>query len=89
MLPIMIAVVALLLVSQFFLYKNKPSAPTGGKPPEPATSAPATTPEAAVSPTESASAPGAAPVKTAAAESETVVENELYRIVFTNREQVI
>ena len=85
MLPIMIAVVALLLVSQFFLYKNKPNAPAAGKPPEPATSAPATTPEAAVSPTESASAPGAAPVKTAAAESETIVENELYRIVFTNR----
>jgi len=81
--PIMIAVFALLLVSQFFLFKNKPNAPAGiqqaqtVKAPEPATSA-ASTPE-------QPSVAGTTPVAAASAETETVVENDLYRIVFTNR----
>ena len=85
MLPVMVAVFALLLVSQFFLYKNKPAAPASPKlaTADSATQA-ATATAAAVSP-EPAAAPGAVPAKTAAAETETVVENDLYRVVFTNR----
>ncbi len=85
MMPIMIAVFALLLVSQFFLFKNKPNTPAGTKPAQTTTA-----PEVAAN-NDLASAPelpavaGATPVAAASAETETVVENDLYRIVFTNR----
>jgi YidC/Oxa1 family membrane protein insertase len=86
MLPVMIAVFGLLLVSQYVLFKNKPNTP----PSKPATQAAKTTPEAAAPITEAAvsEAPATSPstpAKAAAAEVETVVENDLYRIVFTNR----
>jgi YidC/Oxa1 family membrane protein insertase len=84
MMPVMVAVFALLLISQFILYKNKANSPNN-----PAATKPAQSQQAAESPGASAveEAPPAAavPAKGAAAESETVVENELYRIVFTNR----
>jgi len=85
MMPIMIAVFGLLLASQFFLAKNKTNTPPPtqqaqtAKAPE---AQPAVSPEAA--PEQPASA-SATPVAAASAETETVVENELYRIVFTNR----
>lgn len=87
MLPVMIAVFALLLVSQYFLFKNKPNT-TGNRPTQTAES-PAKGPESAATPAaaarETTSSATAAPAKAAAAESETVIDNDLYRIVFTNR----
>jgi YidC/Oxa1 family membrane protein insertase len=86
MMPIMIAVFGLLLASQFFLSKNKTNTPPAtqqaqtakGPEAQPAAVSPDATPE------QPASA-GATPVAAASAETETVVENDLYRIVFTNR----
>src|SRR6516165_3025642 len=87
MLPVMIAVFALLLVSQYFLFKNKPNT-TGNRPTQTAESS-ANGPESAATPAaaapETTSSTTAAPAKAAAAESETVIDNDLYRIVFTNR----
>ena len=85
MLPVMVAVFALLLVSQFILFKNKPTPPAGGKPAPTATAPTEETSSAPAWAPESPATPNAAPVTTAAAESETVVENGLYRVVFTNR----
>ncbi len=85
MMPIMVAVFALLLISQFFLYKNKPKTPAGANPAQ-TTTAPAAEKAAEPAPSAEPAAPAsAAPVKAAASETETVVENDLYRIVFTNR----
>jgi YidC/Oxa1 family membrane protein insertase len=87
MLPVMIAVFALLLVSQYFLFKNKQNTPANrtaqttespAKGPESAATSSETTPETVTS-------AASTPAKAAANESETVVENDLYRIVFTNR----
>jgi YidC/Oxa1 family membrane protein insertase len=87
MLPVMIAVFALLLVSQYFLFKNKQNTPPArsgqtaestAKPPETAAPSVGTAPEATTT-------ARAVPAKAAATESETVVENDLYRITFTNR----
>jgi YidC/Oxa1 family membrane protein insertase len=79
MLPVLIAAFGLLLASQFFLFKNKQTPPASNPPAQtakaPETAAPA--PEAATS--------ASTPATAAAAETETVVENTLYRIVFTNR----
>jgi len=86
MLPIMIAVFALLLGSQYFLFKNKPTTATKPQPSQTATApaeAAATTPSAVSA--APAATPFAIPVTAAAAETETVVENDLYRIVFTNK----
>jgi YidC/Oxa1 family membrane protein insertase len=84
MMPVMIAVFALLLGSQYFLYKNKPNPAAK---PQPAQTTESTAPAGAAtaSPTEPAATPAPAGVKTAEAETETVVENDLYRIVFTNK----
>ena len=90
MMPIMIAVFGLLLASQFFLTKNKQNTPPATQQTQ-AVKAPEASPAAApaVVPQEPASASAApastTPVAAAAAETETVVENDLYRIVFTNR----
>ena len=84
MLLIMMAAFALILIVQFFFLK-KPATPPPDQPGQTAT-APAPSGSA---PTTAANAetPVAAstPAKAAANESESVVENDLYRIVFTNR----
>ena len=84
MMPVMIAVFALLLGSQYFLYRNKPNSATKPQPAQ-ATAPTAPAGSASASPTQPAAQPASAAVKTAAAETETVVENDLYRIVFTNK----
>jgi YidC/Oxa1 family membrane protein insertase len=83
MLLVMVAAFALILISQFLFFKNKPNATPGTQPAKTANAtgaAPVATAEAGVE----APAPSSAPAKAAAAETETVVENDLYRIVFTN-----
>src|SRR5215472_18320917 len=88
MLSVMVAVFALLLVSQFFLFKNKPK--PSSNPAESTTTqqqkVPESAPLAAANQAPTAAAPAAtSPAKMASSETETVVENEVYRIVFTNR----
>ena len=78
---ILVATFALILVGQFFLSKNKPK-PTPSTEPTQTVTAPAVAAPAAAS--EAPASPIAAPVKAASTEVETVVENDLYRIVFTN-----
>jgi YidC/Oxa1 family membrane protein insertase len=83
MLLIMMAAFALILILQFFFLK-KPTLPTTpqGQPPQTATA-----PERAPAASGNVEAPAtrSTPAKAAAAETQTVVENDLYRIVFTNR----
>ena len=83
MLLIMMAAFALILIVQFFFLK-KPTPPTTPQSPPAET---ATPPEQAPARTGNVEAPAAAstPAKTAAGETQTVVENDLYRIAFTNR----
>jgi YidC/Oxa1 family membrane protein insertase len=85
MLPVMVAVFALILVSQFILFKNKPGATPGAQSSQTVKAPEAAAPEGAVTSGEPAPTPGATPATAASAETETVVENDLYRIVFTNR----
>jgi YidC/Oxa1 family membrane protein insertase len=87
MLLIMMAAFALILIVQFVFLK-KPTPPTA--PPQNQPAQTATTPEqapAGSAATTNAETPAATsiPAKAAAAEAETLVENDLYRIVFTNR----
>ncbi len=84
MLLVMMAAFALILIVQFVFLKNKPTVPPG-KPAQTAT-APAkpSTASAGVESPAPASASQAA-AQAASTEAETVVENELYRIVFTNK----
>ncbi|MDR3739497.1 MAG: membrane protein insertase YidC [Terracidiphilus sp.] len=72
---------ALLLAFQFFKPKQEP--PTTQQQAQQQAAQPAAPGTASVSP--ASSAPAAIPAISAAAETETTVENELYRIVFTNR----
>ena len=82
MLLIMMAAFALILIVQFFFLK-KPTPPTTPQSPPAQT---ATAAEQAPARTANVEAPAAStPAKAAAAETQTVVENDLYRIVFTNR----
>ena len=82
MLLIMMAAFALILIVQFFFLK-KPTPPTTPQSPPAQT---ATAPQQAPARTANVEAPAAStPAKAAAAETQTVVENDLYRIVFTNR----
>jgi len=87
MLLIMMAAFALILIVQFFFLK-KPTPPT--TPPQHQPTQTASAPEqkpAATSAPATAETPAAASAsaKAAAAEAEIVVDNDLYRIVFTNR----
>ena len=84
MLLVMVAAFALILVSQFLFFKNKPNTPSAGQTSQTAKVPAATAPAVAAATPETAPSAGATPVKTATAEVETVVENDLYRIVFTN-----
>jgi len=82
MLLIMMAAFALILIVQFFFLK-KPTPPTT---PESHPAQTMTAPEQAPAATANVEAPAAStPAKAAGAETQTVVENDLYRIVFTNR----
>ena len=83
MLLVMMAAFALILIFQLFFLKNKPNTPP---PLAPAQTAPGPA-NPAIAGGETAKPLGAPPVaaQAASAESQTVVENELYRIVFTNR----
>jgi YidC/Oxa1 family membrane protein insertase len=85
MLIVLVTTFALILISQFVLFKNKPNTRPATQPTQttqaPAAAAPAST-AAAAEPTPSAAS---TPIKAAPVEVETVVENDLYKIVFTNR----
>ena len=82
MLLIMMAAFALILIVQFFFLK-KPTPPTT---PESQPAQTMTAPEQAPAATANVEAPAAStPAQAAAAETQTVVQNDLYRIVFTNR----
>ncbi len=84
MLLVMVAAFALILISQFLFFKNKPNATPGAQPAKTATATQATPPATGDTTAEEASTPSSVPAKAATAETETVVENSFYRIVFTN-----
>ena len=84
MLLVMVAAFALILVSQFLFFKNKPNSKTAGQTAQTASAPAAVTPEGRAPATETVPSSAAAPVKAATAEVDTVVENDLYKIVFTN-----
>jgi YidC/Oxa1 family membrane protein insertase len=82
----MIVMLAVIFGLQYYRTQHNPQSAA----PEPsAASAPTTAPSAAsapaVTPAASAAQPAATPAVAAAAETSTVVENELYRITFSNR----
>ena len=87
MLLIMMAAFALILIVQFFFLK-KPTTPPATPQNQTAqtAAAPQQNPSAALpsEPSQPSAAPST-PAKTAATEADTIVENDLYRIVFTNR----
>ncbi len=95
MLMVFAATFALIIIAQIFLFKKKPETQ---QPPTAAQTAQSSQPSAQT-PAQASSATGAAkpgaaaakPVETKAASSEveTVVENDFYRIVFTNRGAVV
>jgi YidC/Oxa1 family membrane protein insertase len=92
MLMVFVVTFALIILGQFFLFKNKPAAPKANSAPtsqsapatpDATTAAGQTTPSVSNTP-----APAVAPpagTKVASNEVETTVENDLYKIVFTNR----
>jgi YidC/Oxa1 family membrane protein insertase len=98
MLMVFAVTFALIIISQIFLFKDRAKQPPKANPAEITTtqnSPPAPQPEAANAPAEAVSkgrasaaanaAKSSVVTKTASSEVETVVENGLYRIVFTNR----
>lgn len=88
MLMVFAVTFALIIISQIFLFKKSPTPPA--KPAETAQSTQATPQPPAPTPAQvshrsgAKAAKGAAVTKTAGSEIETVVENPLYRITFTN-----
>jgi YidC/Oxa1 family membrane protein insertase len=85
MLLVLVGAFALILVSQFVLFKNKPN-PRPAAPPAQTANAPEPTPPTVADVVKKATpSPNSMPVKAASAEAETVVENDLFKIVFTNR----
>ena len=83
---------AMIIIAQLFLFKNRPNLQQKANPPQPAQSAAPSTEKPAVPPQavtkargKAAAKPPSAPSKAASTETETVVENSLYRIVFTNK----
>jgi YidC/Oxa1 family membrane protein insertase len=88
MLLVLVVAFALILVGQFVFFKNKPNTPPAAQPAQ-TTKAPEAVPPAAetgaAAEAETVPLPSTMPVKAATAEAETVVENDLYRITFTNR----
>ena len=84
MLLVLVVTFALILISQFVFFKNKPNTPPAAKPAQAAAAQAVAPPATPVAAPEAAPSPSSTPVKTATAEVETVVENDFYRIVFTN-----
>lgn len=74
-----------ILAFQFFRPKENPPAPGTQAAPQPAQSTSQTASTGAPAQTATQTAVSAGPAVAAASETETTVENELYRIVFTNR----
>jgi len=85
MMLVMVAAFALILIVQFVFFKNKPNTPPAQQAAKTAQATETAKPAPAPATPETSPAPSQAPVTAAPAETETVVENELYRIVFTNR----
>jgi YidC/Oxa1 family membrane protein insertase len=85
MLIVLVATFALILISQFVLFKNKPNTKTATQPVQTATAPEAAAPVATVTAAEPGPSAGSTPPKSASVETQTVVENDLYKIVFTNR----
>lgn len=85
MLLVLVVAFALILVGQFVFFKNKPATPPAGQPAQSAKAPEAAPPAVATASAEPAGAsPSSIPAKVATTEAETVVENDLYRITFTN-----
>src|SRR4051812_41804198 len=86
-------VMVLIVVAQYFTSRNAPrqqppaqaqsQAPAPTSPAQPAPSPPAATTPAAT--TAKSNAPSVTPTRAAQSESETVVESDQFRVVFTNR----
>jgi YidC/Oxa1 family membrane protein insertase len=70
---------------QALLKKYGPQPPAAQTQPQPVTAPAAAAPPASVSPTPVATAPAITVSKQASAETETIIENDLYKITFTNR----
>jgi YidC/Oxa1 family membrane protein insertase len=85
MLLVMMAAFALILIAQFIFFKNKPTTPPPTQPAKTAKAPETQAPAMAGADTSHSSNVPAVPAQAANAETETVVENDLYRIVFTNR----
>ncbi len=86
----MLVILAAFLGYQYFFMKPKPPEQSHQEPPAPAQSAsspatPGQSQPASASQKPGSAAPVATPQISAAAESETTIENDLYRIVLTNR----
>jgi YidC/Oxa1 family membrane protein insertase len=74
----------LIVVGQTLFFKNLPKKTQENKPQQ--TAQTSTPPAAAIAPgVQTASAPSSVPAKQASGETETTIENNLYKIVFTNR----
>ncbi len=85
MLLVMMAAFALILIAQFVFFKNKPNTPPPAQPAKTAKAPEAQPPAVARAATAKSASNPAVPAQAASAETEKVVENDLYRIVFTNR----
>lgn len=85
---VLVVTFALVLISQFVLFKNRSSQQSKAQPTPAAKAenngAPPVASAAQAAP-ESTTPPPSAETKAANAETETVVENDLYRIIFTNK----
>jgi YidC/Oxa1 family membrane protein insertase len=84
MLLVLVVAFALILVGQFVFFKNKPITAPAGQAAQTAKSPAVDTSAASTAAPETPPARSSVPVKAATSEVETVVENDLYRIVFTN-----
>ncbi len=84
MLIVLVVAFALILISQFFFFKNKPNTPPAVQPAQTAKATGAVPPIAVGAEATKPPSPQVLPVQAASSETETVVENDLYRIVFTN-----
>jgi YidC/Oxa1 family membrane protein insertase len=91
---VLVATFALILVSQFLIFKNKPKSTAAPAQPSSTQAAPpaqekaGATGEAVASQPSTSAQPAATPDSkrnVAGSEADTVVENDLYRIVFTNK----
>src|SRR5271169_3256645 len=85
MLLVLVGAFALILVSQFVLFKNKPNTRPAVPPAQTADAPEPTLPPVADVAKKATPSPNSIPVKAAEVEAETVVENDLVKIVFTNR----